>query len=1539
MTHFSHLFGKLAHRFAHTLAIIFCILSLAFVLILATGHLVLARMAGQLGPVIQRELERTLGRSVRIGAVQLDGIRTLSITDIALAKSSSFTDGAALEIPRTLARVNLLSLLLHPGDNPVMAIDRIVLRGPAMTVLRDAQGRFDFQDVIDRLRKRQSSDSLRARVVVEDAKVRYRDARGFGETPRAMDQHFTMVHAVFMPQDDEGIAFTARGADAGHLVQGISLAGSYTPKAGQAQVRVAAKQIDVRALADYLPKKLPITVEDGTAALRLTALLTNLPTPEAAHASPTTALTAEVDLRGVGLRLDELTTPIVAHSGRLRLVHDAQRYPHGSRLELIDVQATANAIPIELSGQISEINLFDLAHVNPLFNMYARLTTGDGEAISRLFPTNEWAHALVLDGPVTLDSRIYGRPADLRIDGTLQTRHFAVRGLTAEDVRATFTLTPAQVTTLRATATVARMSTATGSLDALNLQLSSTTPWRQLEKSPVLTGAAAAEGVILPWATLADVQGRLVATGDGVTVTQMHAGLFGGQAVANVTFPFAMREGRTRADADFTGVDLAQFAKAFNVSDLAGHADGRLRLTLGPDGSLSADARVTSTDAAFRGYAATQADADLQIASDRDGLRVSIPRATATTGYGTFTATNGLITRQGVAPSVITMTLRGKAIPLAQFGDPAEYAGLATLEGTVSGGPLSPTLAATVTAADGKLAGYDFATGRAEMRYQNDGALRFYNVALARPGMDVTLTVGTEGFDPRDGLAGQDATLRLHGATLHEALALFDAECPVRMDGGIQGTVQLHVGEDGVTATGDAAIADATVHIPQEDDTYPLDLRRIALAFDYADRAVTVRSLRLERGETAITATGSATCPPGDSLAVDLAYRTDGAEIGDIPHQLIGLPLTLTGPVDARGTLHGALDGNGASPLVLTVAATSPSTAAAGVPLGAGEAALTYSYRLDDKQLAVDHVTFANAAFTARGSGRYFASRRVMEAVAVDVSPIRLSTLAALLRSTDSGFAVNLPEGLDGTVAVRVRADGAAGRPSLRLETTGADATYAGKPLPNLRAALVGARVGDDYQVRLEDAALTDRHGTTLARAGGLLLGDGAPNVAFSADGLTPAMLAPWIDAEKIGGIAEVRGTLRGSWQQPVVESDIAVTNPAWDGRAVPRATGHLRVTRTEANLTQGRIVLRAGAPPMAMAGSLPLRWHGQTPRIVADAPFALSMSLPQQDMAPLRALVPALTALTGTIEGALRVDGTPAQPVLHTGTLRIAGAVGLPNTAAGNPNRIDDIDVRLSATGDRRGVTVQVEQIAATLTRRDGGKPAKDFLPGWIVAEGDVRIPGTAWGNPRRWEWDIYATAARLPLDASLFMVPQASGYLHLGSAADGPVLNGVLMVSGTKIRKPKMAAGTVPHWGPYPFNPRLDVLIQVGQYVKLSSGMFRIPLRPTPLELPAVPNGPGLTIDRALPAYVATARQTRAETAGEMTGTWGAITGSVNEPAIYARFEVEKARLSFPLNLFGAIRHARGHVTYSRADGPRIVMGIPEFPAETASAAPATQ
>lgn len=1399
MTHLSHVISKLAHRFAHTLAIIFCILSLALVLILATAHIVLARVAGQLGPVIRREMERSLGRSVRVGAVRLDGIRTLTVSDIALAQRGSFANGTAVAIPRALARVNLLSLLVNPGQNPLSAVDRIELREPAIAVSRDAGGRFDFQDVLERLRRHQTTGALQARVVVSDADVRYRDTRGFGDTPRLFDQRFTAVHAIFMPHGDGGVAFTARGTDDAHRVRAIALVGTYAPKAGRAQVKVSAQGIDVRALAKLLPHKLPITFEDGTAALRLSALLTNLPTPAAVHASPASAFTAEVDLRGVGLRLDELTTPIVATSGRLRLVHDTRRYPQGSRLEFINVRAMARDIPVRLSGRISDINLLDLAHLRPLFDLRVKLANANGAAISRLFPTNEWAHTLVLNGPVTLDSRISGHPADLRIDGALHSRRFAVRGLHAEDVRAAFTLTPAGTTTVRATATVGRLASATADLDALKLQLRSSTPWRKLEKTPVLTGAASADRVRLPWTTLTSVQGQLVATDDGVSVRQMHAGLFGGQAVAGVTFPFALHDGIARADATVSGIDLAQFATAIHLPVLAGHAGGTLQLVVLPGGGVTVTADVSSTDAAFRGYRALQADASLRVENGADGLHIVVQRASATTDFGTFIATDGLLVKPESGPSRITMALRGTHIPLARFGDPEEYAGEVTLDGLVSGDLNSPTLSASATASDSKLAGYHFATGRASITYQSGGALRFRDVALARQDMDVTLAGGADGFDPREGLTGQDATLNLHGASLADVLALFKQDCPIRVDGGIEGMVRLHVGDNGVTATGDAAIANATVHVPQDDGAYPLGLRRIALAFDYADRTLTVRGLRLERGSTAIIASGTAASPLGSDLAVDLAYHTDGAEMGDVPHELIGLPVALTGPVDAHGTLNGALDGKGATPLVLTVSATSPNADAAGVPLGAGDAALAYSYRPDDKQLAFDHVTFANAAFTARGSGRYNATRGTLAEVALDVTLMRLSRLAALLQSADSGLSFNLPDGLDGTLALRLRADGAANLPTLRLNTDITDATYAGKPLPNLRVALTGARVNDEYLVRLADAALTTRDGVVLAQASGLLLGGEAPDVTLTSD---------------IGGLT-ARATLRGTWARPVI-------------------------------------------------------------------------------------------------------------------TATATGAVTLPNSA-NMPNRIDNLDVRLRVDGDRSGVTLHVDRLAATLVRTAHGTPVKGFTPGWFAGDGDVRIPGTAWQDPRRWQWDLYA-AADMPVDATMFLVPQAAGYLHLGTDAGGPVLNGALLVSGTQISKPKLTAGAVPQWGPYRFNPRLDVLVQVGNFVKLRNGMFRIPLRATPLDVPAIPAAPLTALDHSLSVFTASARQARPETTGEMTGTWGAITGTVNEPAIYARFEVEKARLSFPLSLVGAIRHARGHVTYSRVAGPQLVMGIPDFPVQTA-------
>jgi hypothetical protein len=147
---------------------------------------------------------------------------------------------------------------------------------------------------------------------------------------------------------------------------------------------------------------LPITFEDGTAAFRLSALFRNLPNPNAARTLPTTALTAEVDLKGVGLRLQEMSAPVMASSGRLRLVHDPARYPRGSQLDLINVRAHADDLPIALSGTIGDLNLYDLAHLNPTIDVRFNTTTSDGATVTKLFPTTQWVQVLRLSGPLSL---------------------------------------------------------------------------------------------------------------------------------------------------------------------------------------------------------------------------------------------------------------------------------------------------------------------------------------------------------------------------------------------------------------------------------------------------------------------------------------------------------------------------------------------------------------------------------------------------------------------------------------------------------------------------------------------------------------------------------------------------------------------------------------------------------------------------------------------------------------------------------------------------------------------------------------------------------------------------------------------------------------------------------------------------------------------------------------------------------------------------------------------------------------------------------
>ncbi len=1168
------------------------------------------------------------------------------------------------------------------------------------------------------------------------------------------------------------------------------------------------------------------------------------------------------------------------------------------------------------------------------------MATRDGRAIARLFPRDEWVHGIALNGPATLDARVTGQAADLHIAGTLASHRFSIRGVQAENVTASFKLTPSDTTTLSAGVTVQRLQTGNVTLDNIAITVSSATPWRQLESAPVLTGTVRAARARLPWFTLPDLSGDVAATTDGIAVTNLRTAIFSGATAASLRIPFLSRTTVARAEADFADMNLAQLSRALHLPSLAGHISGHLALRMLPGGGMTLNTRIHSSDAAYREYETSHLDADLRIDVGNDTLRVTIPRAFARTAYGEFTAADGRYQQGMEGVGLLTMALRGERIPLAMFGDDTEYGGYATLVGTLSGDPLVPMLTAAVTVNDGMLLGRAFTEGIGKMTYQAGGALRFRDVVLTRPGLRLEMAGGTDGFDPRDGMVGQEGMLHLQGAPLADVLNIVGLDFPWQVDGGMRGVVALHVGERGITARGTTFIPDTVVHIPHGDSVFPLDLRRIALDFDYADRTLQVRNLRLERRDTLVMATGTVQCPLGGELNADLTYQAADTELGDIPRELLGLPVRLSGAADIHGFLRGDLNGEGDMPLTVTATAKAPRFTAAGFPLGSGDIALTYTYRPQDRQVIFDHLTVENAAFTARASGRYLISRGEVGNVEISVDPLRLEKLPTAL-SEMSGLEVSLPGEVSGMGLLRLRASGPVMKPSLHAEVALRDGTFGSTLLPNLQATLTGAQLGSRYQLRLENALASDASGTMLARANGVIFGDGAPDLRFSARDITPKLLTTWIDSSlPIGGSVDVDGTLRGSWLSPVAEIEVAIDTPSFGDRVLHRASGHLRLTRTGISLADGEIWFHANGPPITTQGTLPLRWEAWVPAVPVDEPFALDLTFPRQALSPWLALLPGITDLRGSVEGSASIHGTLKQPILRNGHLTITGSADLPETTDGNPDRADDIEMRLSASGDRRGVSLDIEHLSMRLDRVG----AKAFQPGWLSSEGTVHIPASVLRDPQRWQWDVYAKLMRVPLSTETFLVPQATGYLRLGSAADGLELTGILLIDNTKLKKPSLTANAMSAWGPFPLNPHLRVVVQVGDAVKLKSGIFSVPLRPTPLaQLPATTIIPGvqpsLAIDRDAPEYRTSAAMMNVGTANEMTGTWGVIIGTLNDPAIYARFEVEKSKVGFPLKLFSAVRNARGHITFSRAGGPRIVMGIPEFPiASTPTARAAT-
>ena len=1147
-----------------------------------------------------------------------------------------------------------------------------------------------------------------------------------------------------------------------------------------------------------------------------------------------------------------------------------------------------------------------------------------------------------MDGPVSLTARAVGRHSNLRISGQVIGDDVYVNGLHGQGVAVDFTLRPAANTAAHqpSVIAIARVRQAQwNSTRFSDLQLSgaSFTPWRKLQQDVQFSGAAQGQTVQLPWGEVSDIAAGFSASKTQIALNDFHARLLGGQIAGTVDFPLnyaGAPGGAIHGTAGYSGIDLGRIAEKLHLAGLCGSGAGKLYAVLAPDGDVTLDTRVAAQDVRYAGYHAPSIAATLHARVAQGTLTVAIPTATARTDYGAFSVTNGNYQLQHGQPGdgTLTLPLQGAQIPLQAFAQ--QIHGMASLQGTVSGDAASPTLAATLDVVNGSGLGRTFDHATAEMSYHaND--LRFRNVALTRPGITMRLTGGETGFDPRQGIRDIPMNVTLQGAPLQEVLALFNVQSPVKIDGATSGTFVLQSTAQGFRATGGGEIPGAVVHIPTSHGDYRLALDKVGLQFDLLGRTMQISALTAQKGTTTVVAAGSASCPANNPLSVKLAFHGEHGTLQDLPQDLFGIPAPLAGPADIQGALNGVLNGSGAEPLRVDAKISSPQLTVSGIPAGTGAIDLTYLYRPNDRQLLIHPGSAVqNSAFQLTSSGTYLLSRGIMHDAVFSLDHLDLGALETMLAGAKdnknvfvSTLARHLPAQLSGQGQATFRADGNSNQPALTLQTALTHLALASTPLPNLHADLASEIVGGKYALRINDAVAEGGNGSGRAQVSGLLDPRNGPELHFTLQGITPSAFARWTGPLPIDGQLSMAGAIHGPWQQPQADGDLQVSMPVIAGHQLQRVQAHLQLTASALTVSDGQVLLTPDSLPVSVQGEIPLQWDGAQVQFPADRPLALEADLPQQNLSLLQPLLPAMPNLQGNIAGHLRIGGTAAAPQLTDGRLAVTGSAALPRMASGYPNMVNDINVSLHVTGDARQSRVSIDHFSAVLDRLEHGRRPGDFQPGQLIAQGTVGIDMRDLLAPNSWQWNIYGRVDGMPLPQEIFQVPRASGFVRLSSVNGAPVLNGVVMADNVKIKPPKLTAPLDTSWGPFPFNPRLSIVLQIGSGVKLAKGIVRLPLQATPLPWPSLT--PAMAINPQEAVYSENADMLHPGAPAELPGTWGVITGSLENPQVYARFEVNKKKLAFPFSLIGSARNARGHITYSMTDGPHVTMGIPNAPA----------
>lgn len=1519
-------------------------------------------------------MRHSLERNVDIEKVTIDPRGRVSLVGLTIDERNA-PSRPWLSIRRIDVRFSPARLILLPF-RPVGCIYRVDLDTPVARVTRDRRGTWSFADLLARPVKK-THDTFRGELIVRHGSVIYHDAQGIpGIAAGPVDETLADLSINMTRASDAYLPFRIAGTTAtGHTRRFLVRGGMHLAK-NRLLCEVRVGRIDLNHARQFLPKRLPVTLVDGTADGRLQVLAQ---LPQNSSQAPQVTLIGIADLTDVRALLklpkgDPI--PCQFRSGQIQLANDM--------VELIDVQGVVGNMPMQIDGTISHFGA-------PVITLQARTKGADARYLTAFFPA-------LATSPVRLTGPLSGW---LQMTGTTVAPQLVahVSGPTIFGEFGTFRQTSADIhvsknlvvfTNLTASAFggkvlgklwLSTLPSATEMLlfegeatgNALEQVIAQYVPAQKPGKIPGLhdlrgriagpvTVKVSREGAVeLNARCLGDVRLPSVAVGTldaALTVRADHMRQvqvtlerctvqtsMGGMRVTGYIRPASLQ-----LKLQASQLDLRAAARFAQHRDISG------------TGFLTGEINGTPDAPEFVGVVRAQNGQVAQIRYDEAAARVR----------STFTPVPR-ITLDDVHLVTGHCHVEGKGILVGSTSPRVPW----RVSGTISLPRKTPV--ASVAQMLGQAWPVDgFMQGRVDIRdalghADGEGTLTLIQPTLHfdKTSLDITAV--------RMPIAISGQQLRITGATCE-----FQGT-PIHVDGTLnldphasspQLTASVHARNmdiDTLTALDDASnnsllTDDARVRIPLDvQGCLMVDANiqaRIMDAHGQISPATFLQSLVVQLRVDAGSSLHVASIPYHAAVA-HLSYIGEQQTLKFEELQLVRM--------GARGDEYRiGLTGTG-----------------------------SYAMCEDDLNIGVE----------MRSTNLNLLRSDLMAMHHVLTGPVR-TNLAGLDKTLR-----DIPTPFRSAGRIRVNVSGVARMPLLEATVDLSGLVIAGNPVPDISGKLAYDTAPQVRMLNIEQItaqggpdpnALAELAGTVtmpVMDPAGHEIETGEFNLSFTAQYVDLALLKYWIKhpiVQNISGEAGIEASITDRMTNPHVIASLDVTDPKVDGVSFDSLAAV--VTLEDSQLILGRKVKtsrgvqripitlqfagsnKARMEPMEIYGEVPITWSGTLQGTVKpDSPIYLNARLPKQGLEVVREYFPPdllekyrpnLSEDSGMIEGALEVAGTCNQPRILTGSLRMgspemtiaADDVDVPNvlrdvavdigvhSVVEDGNIINIVEFRdLSAIYDRTGESrlKRDGKVAAWLKSLLGIRRTDEpFRPGSVVARGTVRI------DPRRvfdgeklrpWhelpnylEYDLYAKTVKTPTRWRDMFHGVVTGYLHLGNATDAvgaPLLTGVMYLEEGTIRYTGKPSETYVPLA-LPINPRLSIALQSGEgntfeitpSNPLLSAIF--PFAPTMLGkklfspsaisdvdqvMTRDASGVKLPVDQGNLAYwysADTLLTTQDDLAQAISGTRGAITGTLAAPEfeVFYLLNPRKAKIQLP---GGTLTVDRGEGVFRMSSG----------------------